>query len=86
MAASGGAPYVVSQLGFLGSTCANGKKSDLYRNGDSAFDLMPPSMTVSTKRNQILRCIMAKLTSGIKMMDLQHFCGTAILALPSIPV
>jgi hypothetical protein len=29
---------------------------------------------------------MAELTSGIKMMGLQHFCGTAILASPSIPV
>jgi hypothetical protein len=62
-----------------------GKKSDLCRNENSAFDLMPPSVTVGTKRNQIFRCIMAELTSGIKMMDLQHFCGTAILASPSIP-
>jgi hypothetical protein len=63
-----------------------GKKSDLCGNEDSAFDPMPPSVTVSTERNQIFRCIMAKLTSAFKMMDLQHFCGTAILASPSIPV
>jgi hypothetical protein len=47
---------------------------------------MPASMTVNTERNQILRRIMAEFTSGIKMMDLQHFRGTAILASPSIPV
>jgi hypothetical protein len=44
------------------------------------------SVTIHTKRNQIFRCIMAQLTAGIQMMDLQHLCGAAILASPSIPV
>lgn len=47
---------------------------------------MPASVTVNTKRYQIFLCIMAELTSGIKMMDFQHFCGTAVLASPSIPL
>ena len=50
------------------------------------FDPMPASVTVNAKRNQIFRYIMAELTSGIQMMDLQHFSGTAILASPSIPI
>jgi hypothetical protein len=53
---------------------------------NSKLDPMSASVTVHAERNQIFRSIMAKFTSRIKMMDLQHFCGAAILASPSIPV
>lgn len=47
---------------------------------------MPTSVTVNTKCNQIFQGIMAELTPGIQMVDFQRFCGTAILASPSIPI
>ena len=78
MAASGGS--LCHPIWFPGIT------SNLGGNGDSVFDPMPASVTVNAKRNQIFRYIMAELTSGIQMMDLQHFSGTAILASPSIPI
>jgi hypothetical protein len=36
-------------------------------------------MTVSTKRNQVLRYIMTELTPRLYMMDFQHFCRAAVL-------
>lgn len=62
------------------------EKPGLCGNGDSKFDPMSVSVTVNAERNQIFRCIMAEFTSKKNMMNLQHFCGTAILASPSIPV
>jgi len=53
---------------------------------DSAFHPMPMPVTVNTKRNQIFQCIMAELTPGVQVMDFQHFCRTAILASPAIPI
>jgi len=53
---------------------------------DSAVDPMPASVTANTKRNQVFRCIMTELTSGIQMMDFQHSCRTAILTSPTIPL
>lgn len=47
---------------------------------------MPASVTVNTKGNKVFRHIMTELASAIKMMDLQHFNGTAVLASPSISV
>lgn len=47
---------------------------------------MPASVTGNAECDQIFQRIMAEFTSEIKMMDFQHFCGTAILASPSIPI
>ena len=70
----------------LESLAPTRKKRNFCGNKDSAFHPMPMSVTVDTKRNQILQCIMAELTPGVLVMDLQHLRGTAILASPSIPV
>jgi hypothetical protein len=60
----------VTKFDFLESLAPTRKKRNFCGNKDSAFHPMPMSVTANTERNQILQCIMAELTSGIKMMDL----------------
>jgi hypothetical protein len=75
----------ISKLHACATDRVNGRDAKgLFASDDAAVDSMPTSVTVNTKRNQIFRYIMAELTPGIQMMDFQHFCGTAILATPSI--
>jgi hypothetical protein len=47
--------------------------------------MMHPSVAIWTKRNQVVHHIVAKLTPGFHVMDLQVFHGTALLAPPTIP-
>jgi hypothetical protein len=59
---------------------------------DSSFDDTGDSsavstfVTVNTKSDQILRYVMAQLTPGFQVVDLEQFCGTVVLASPSIAV
>jgi hypothetical protein len=45
---------------------------------------MPLVVTVNTKRDQVLQCIVAELAAAFQVMDLQVYWRAAILTPPSI--